>query len=164
MDKDDSPTAGAMTPLHRNQIWLLRLRGLIGAVVLTMLGVTADLILSDEFGLSFGPFAGFLTLLAVLGLILLPKRRYRAWGYREEEDELHIRHGLLIRYWTVVPFGRVQHLDVASGPIERRLGLATLILHTAGTRSATVALPGLSGDEAEKMRDRIRAKIRQDLV
>jgi hypothetical protein len=65
---------------------------------------------------------------------------------------------------TVVPFGRVQHIDTTQGPIERRLGLATLILHTAGTRSAAVSLPGLREADAEQMRDRIRAKIRQDLV
>ena len=94
----------------------------------------------------------------------LPRRRYRAWGYREGEDELHVRRGLLVRVRTIVPFGRVQHIDVAQGPIERRFGLATLILHTAGTRGASVPLPGLPHGEAERMRDRIRAKIRQDLV
>ena len=72
-----------------------------------------------------------------------PPRRYRAWGYDEGEDELAIRRGLLVRVRTIVPFGRVQHIDVAQGPIERRFGLATLILHTAGTRGAAVPLPGL---------------------
>ena len=70
----------------------------------------------------------------------------------------------MTRIRTVVPFGRVQHIDVAQGPIERSFGLATLILHTAGTRGASVPLPGLLFDEAERMRDRIRVKIRQDLA
>jgi uncharacterized protein len=102
-------------------------------------------------------------LLALFAILFLPRRRWRAWGYREEEDELHIRHGLLVRTRSVVPFGRVQHIDVAQGPVERRFGLATLILHTAGTRGAAMPLPGLPHAEAERMRDRIRAKIRQEL-
>ena len=62
-----------------------------------------------------------------------------------------------------MPFARVQHIDLAQGPIERRYGLARLILHTAGTRGASIPLPGLAREEAEAMRDRIRAKIREDL-
>ena len=106
--------------------------------------------LRDENPLQFGLATGIAALIGFAALILLPQRRYRAWGYREEEDELHIGHGLLVRVSTVVPFGRVQHIDIAHGPIERRLGLATLILHTAGTRSASVSLPGLLEPEAER--------------
>ena len=95
---------------------------------------------------------------------LLPGRRYRAWGFEEGEDELAVKHGLMVRKLTVVPFGRVQHIDVAQGPLQRMLGLATLVLNTAGTRGAAVRLPGLLHAQAETMRDHIRAKIRQDLM
>ena len=64
-----------------------------------------------------------------------------------------------MRTRTVVPFGRVQHIDVSEGPVERRFRLATLILHTAGTRSAAVSLPGLTREEAESMRDRIEGVL-----
>lgn len=107
---------------------------------------------------------GAVLLIALYAVLVLPGRRYRAWGYAEGEDELAVRRGIWVRTRTIVPFGRVQHIDVAQGPIERRYDLATLILHTAGTRSASVALPGLRHADAEAMRDRIRAKIRQDLV
>jgi len=63
-----------------------------------------------------------------------------------------------------VPFGRVQHIDLAQGPLERAFGLATLVLNTAGTRGAAVKLPGLAQADAEEMRDHIRGKIRQDLL
>ncbi len=63
-----------------------------------------------------------------------------------------------------MPFGRVQHIDVAQGPIERQFGVARLILHTAGTRSSAVGLPGLDTGEAGRIRDVIRSRIRQDLV
>jgi membrane protein YdbS with pleckstrin-like domain len=62
-----------------------------------------------------------------------------------------------------VPFGRVQHIDVTQGPLERRFGLGTLVLHTAGTRSGAVGLPGLLFEEAGQIRDHIRLKIREDI-
>ena len=96
--------------------------------------------------------------------LVFPVRRYRGWGYREGEDEIEIKRGRLIRVRTIVPHARVQHIDVAQGPIQRLFGLGTLILHTAGTHGASVPLPGLAYSDAEEMRDRIRAKIRQDLV
>lgn len=164
MEKDDSPKVKAMTPLHPNQIWLLRIRTLIAAVTMVLPVFVLDFALRDEHWLPAGLAPAVVALAGLIVLILLPQRRYRGWAYREEADELHIRHGLLIRVRTVVPFGRVQHIDTTQGPIERRLGLATLILHTAGTRSAAVSLPGLREADAEEMRDRIRAKIRQDLV
>jgi hypothetical protein len=170
LEKDDSPEVRAMTPLHPNQIWLLRIRWLITAASFLPIIALFDYWSSADVGplrwteLSPGFVTAFGLLLAIFVILFLPPRRYRAWAYREEEDELHIRHGLLMRVQTVVPFGRVQHIDTTQGPIERRLGLATLILHTAGTRSAAVSLPGLREADAEQMRDRIRAKIRQDLV
>jgi len=106
----------------------------------------------------------FVLLLGLAATLIFPRRRYRGWGYREGEDEIEIWRGRLIRVRTIVPFGRVQHIDVAQGPIQRAFGLGTLILHTAGTQGASVPLPGLTVAKAEQMRDRIRAKIRQDLV
>lgn len=160
----------AMTPLDPRQIKVLRARVLIAGLIATALVAVLDDWASHEVGplrwteLPFGAMSGALLALALLAAMILPGRRYRAWGYREEEDELHIRNGLLVRVQTAVPFARVQHIDLAQGPIERRYGLARLILHTAGTRGASIPLPGLAREEAEAMRDRIRAKIREDLM
>ncbi|MEA3029009.1 MAG: uncharacterized protein QOG13_334 [Sphingomonadales bacterium] len=154
----------AMTPLHPSQIWVLTIRA----------GLFASLLALAAFALDRGPLrrtavpplALPLVVLA-LGLgatFVIPRRRYRRWGYREGEEEIEIRRGMLVRVRTIVPFGRVQHIDVAQGPIQRPFGLATLILHTAGTQGAAVPLPGLLHADAEAMRDRIRAKIRQEFV
>ena len=72
--------------------------------------------------------------------------------------------GLLFRSDTVVPFGRVQHIDVNQGPLERFFGIATLTLHTAGNHNASVSLPGLGEDLAREMRETIRAHIRRETV
>ena len=156
--------AAAMTPLHPSHLWLLRIRAALLFVPLLVASIGFDLGPLRESGL---PAWHVPALVAIVGLVLLltlPTRRHRAWAWREDEDELHVRHGLLVQTYTIVPFGRVQHIDIAQGPLERPFGLATLILHTAGTRGAAVPLPGLARDQAERLRDRIRAKIRQELA
>lgn len=153
---------GAYAPLDPRQVSVIRLR--LSAILLALVAAVAILDIGPlrEAGVPPGVPASAALLGALAAAALLPRRRYRAWGYRVEEDELHIRRGLLVRVRTVVPFVRVQHIDVAQGPIERLFGLATLVLHTAGTRGAAVALPGLAHEGAEALRDRIRAEIRQE--
>jgi len=154
----------ALAPLHPSQIHVLRINMLIVAAFVLLGAFVLDISPLRESAIPQGPVPALVAALGLAAILILPGRRYRAWGYRESEDELDIRHGLLIRRRTIVSFGRIQHIDVAQGPVQRRFGLATLILHTAGTRGAAVPLPGLPHAEAEAMRDRIRAKIRQDLV
>jgi membrane protein YdbS with pleckstrin-like domain len=64
----------------------------------------------------------------------------------------------------VVPFGLVQHIDVHQGPLERVYGLATLVLHTAGTHNASVSLPGLGHGDAMAMREEIRAHVKHETM
>lgn len=99
--------------------------------------------------------------LVIAGYALLraPLRRYHATGYSLAEARLRIVRGIFFRRDTVVPFGRVQHIDVDQGPLERFYGLATLTVHTAGTHNASVSLPGLAQREAIAMREGIRAAI-----
>jgi uncharacterized protein len=95
--------------------------------------------------------------LVLLGLILVAvERRWRAWGYLERADDLVVRRGVLIRRTSVVPYGRMQYVDVTAGPLDRRLGIATVTLHTAA--AATDAfVPGLRAEEATRLRDRLAA-------
>lgn len=165
MQPDDfGDETSSMTRLHPSQIKVLRIRIALAAAVATAGAFPLDLALARETGLPPLAMPGAVLLLALAVTLLYPARRYRGWGYREGEDEIEIRRGRWFRVRTIVPFGRVQHIDVAQGPIQRPFGLATLILHTAGTHGASVPLPGLLHGDAEAMRDRIRAKIRQDLV
>ena len=93
-----------------------------------------------------------------------PLRRYHARGYQMGGDRLRVVRGLIFRSDTVVPFGRVQHIDVHQGPVERGYGLATLVLHTAGNHNASVALPGLGRDDALAMREEIRAHVKRETM
>jgi uncharacterized protein len=81
-------------------------------------------------------------------------RGVRAWGYAERADDLLVRHGLLVRRLSVVPYGRMQYVDVKAGPLERALGIATVQLHTAAAAS-DAAIPGLPTVEAARLRDRL---------
>ncbi|GAA4246081.1 PH domain-containing protein [Dactylosporangium darangshiense] len=91
------------------------------------------------------------------------RRSIRSWGYAERAEDLLVRHGLLIRRLSIVPYARMQFVDVTAGPIERAAGLATVTLHTAAAASdATV--PGLEAAEATRLRDRLSAlgEIREE--
>ena len=153
-----------MNPLHPRHLTLLRIHYGLAALLLLGVCVFGDPMLARRGWWPAGVASGAGGFLLLIAVALLPGRRYRSWGFEEGEDELIVRHGLMVRKLTVVPFGRVQHIDVAQGPIQRMLGLATLVLNTAGTRGAAVRLPGLLHAQAETMRDHIRAKIRQDLM
>lgn len=82
--------------------------------------------------------------------------RYRAWGYAERADDLLVRRGLAFRRISVVPYGRMQFLDVSAGPIDRLYGLATVRLHTAAA-ATDARIPGLPKAEADRLRDRLAA-------
>ena len=161
---DGALSLGRMTPLHPKQLWVLRIRFAIAGLVLAPALVWGDFMLAQRGWVPGGVAVAAGALLILLLIWFMPLRRFRAWGYSAGEDELLVKHGLLIRKMTVVPFGRVQHIDIAQGPLERMFGLGTLVLNTAGTRGSAVRLPGLLHGDAERLREHIRAKIRQDLA
>jgi uncharacterized protein len=84
-------------------------------------------------------------------------RRVAAWGYAERHDDLMVRRGVLIRRQSVIPYGRMQYIDVTAGPVERSLGLATLRMHTAAAAS-DARIPGLDEAEAARLRDQLAVR------
>jgi len=84
-----------------------------------------------------------------------PSRAYRAWGYRIEDRVLETRNGIFFQRRRLLPLSRLQHVDIERGPLERMYGLASLVLHTAGTHSASILIPGLDAGEAVRLRDRL---------
>ncbi|MFG2480071.1 PH domain-containing protein [Streptomyces fagopyri] len=132
---------------------LLRMRRLLLVVWLGLLTVAVALLP----GLLAGPvWAAF----ALLPLALLAwgwrmlGRNWRSWRYAERADDLLISRGVLFREETVVPYGRMQLVEVTSGPVERHFGLASVQLHTAAA-ATDARIPGLDPAEAERLRDRL---------
>jgi membrane protein YdbS with pleckstrin-like domain len=85
----------------------------------------------------------------------LPPRRYRHCSWRLSAFGLEIRRGVWFRHWISLPRARVQHTDVERGPLGRRFGLATLIVHTAGQQDSEVRLEGLAHETALAIRDHL---------
>ena len=92
----------------------------------------------------------------VLGVLVerTLKRRFSAWGYLERADDLLVRRGVLFSRLSVVPYGRMQFVDVTAGPLERSFGLATVRLHTAAAAS-DARIPGHERAEAARVRDQL---------
>ena len=80
-----------------------------------------------------------------------------AYGYAERADDLIVVSGILVRRLVIVPYGRMQMVDLRAGPIDRWLGIATVQLHTAAA-TTDAAIPGLTPLEAAALRDRLAAR------
>jgi membrane protein YdbS with pleckstrin-like domain len=93
-----------------------------------------------------------------------PPASWRRASWRLDARGLEIRRGVVWREVVNVPRSRVQHTDVSQGPLERRFGLATLVVHTAGTELAAIQLPGLEHGTAMTIRDHLVAAGRDDAV
>lgn len=130
-------------------------RGLAVGVVAVPAAVVAAVV-----GVSAGPVeaVGVVVLaVALLGLVLVGvRRRFDALGYAERVDDLLVRRGVMVRRTSVVPYGRMQYVDVTAGPLDRRLGLSTVVLHTAAA-ATDAQVPGLREAEATRLRDRLAA-------
>lgn len=95
--------------------------------------------------------------------MLLAPRRVRAHCYREDPDEFLVRKGLLVRRLVVVPYGRMQYVDVNSGPLLRAFGLAEITLRTASPLTDT-KLPGVSAEEANRLREHLTERGENRLI
>lgn len=89
-------------------------------------------------------------------------KQYRHTYWRLDACGLALRRGRLWQRETRVPTTRVQHLDLKRGPLQRRRNLATLVVHTAGTRNSAVTVPNLDAGDAELLRDRLARQIDHD--
>ena len=103
-------------------------------------------------------------LLALLVVAVVPQRRYRRLRYRLTNRLLQSLHGWMFHTDTIVPFVRVQHLDVTRGPLDKMFGTASLVVHTAGTHNSIVTVDGLAPDRAAEIRDVIREHVRTDFA
>lgn len=136
-------------------------------VTLWRLGMAlAAAILATAAGVPLGVFAGpalgagvALVVLAVGGVAawVVPARRWRLWSFAVTDDAVELRHGLLEQVHSVVPHFRVQHIAVARGVVERRLGLARLTITTASAGGDT-QIPGLTPERAEGIRRHVLAR------
>jgi hypothetical protein len=150
---------GSLRRLDPRSVQAARLSGWILCAVLGLLGplgILVHLFVGGPGALRLALLvAAWLLLVAAAGAgaQLWPPVRYRHVRWRLSALGLEIRRGVVFRHWISVPRDRVQHTDVARGPIERRFGLATLVVHTAGSHFYELELDGLAHETALAVRD-----------
>jgi membrane protein YdbS with pleckstrin-like domain len=147
------PEDAPWQPVSPRLAWVRR-AGLLTLLVPVLAAVAATAFWTD---VTWLPWTIGLAGLGLLGWGLAAvTRSVRSWGYAERADDLLVRHGILVRHLSVVPYGRMQYVDVKAGPLERALSIATVQLHTAAAAS-DAAIPGLPTEEAARLRDRLAA-------
>lgn len=152
-----------LTKLHPNYKLIMRIGAIVIGFVVLSVGLAIDgAMQAEEVPVPFGVASVPALLLAAFIIIRVPMSRYNARGYQISRDRLRVVRGILWRSDTIVPFGRIQHIDVDQGPVERALDIATLTLHTAGSHNASVSLPGLGHSLAVQMREEIRQHIKRE--
>jgi membrane protein YdbS with pleckstrin-like domain len=151
-----------LEPIERGQLHVMRLDAAIWSVLWVAIAALVELALYKgaeyDFGLPWGVAPGAM-LAWGLWRFFSAGRRWRRWGYAFTGRELHVAHGWLTRWHTIVPVARVQHIDIAQGLFQRWFGVVSLALHTAGTENSMVALVGITRETAESIRDAIREQI-----
>lgn len=144
------PVGLTFRPVSRN---LIKVRWLSAGIPLAILLVGVVLLFV------FAPVQVAWVALAVLLILtvwlgwLIP-RQVKAIGYAEAQEDLVIRRGIMFRSMRVVPYGRMQFVDVHQGPLDRAFGISAVRLHTAAA-TTDAQLPGLPAEEAARLRDRL---------
>ena len=147
-----SPDHEVRAPSPR--LWRMRCAEVIasGGAVAVVAGTAA--------GTTLGAVAAVITVAVVLAgslaALWFTRNRFRSWVYQERDEDLIVERGVLIHRLSVVPYGRMQFVDVSAGPIDRVFRLATVKLHTAAAAS-DARIPGLERGEAARLRDRLAA-------
>jgi membrane protein YdbS with pleckstrin-like domain len=157
----ESPTLNALDPWPQSVTWR-RVSGrliaveliseAIRTVVLAVIAAAVWVFTESVWAVVAGGF--FVAWGLIRAYIIV--RAVRSYGYAERERDLLVRHGRLIRRLSIVPYARMQFVDVTAGPLERAFNLATVRLHTAAAASDAV-IPGLEPPEATRLRDRLAA-------
>ena len=142
-------------PLERVSWWISA--GIVGGILLTSWLLTC-LVFLGFFG-----WPQWIALASVLVLIMamisaaryFPQRNYETTSWQTKQSGLEIRRGIWWHHRIFIPGNRVQHTDVRQGPLERRFGLATLVVNTGGTHEPSISLSGLKLAMAEELREQL---------
>jgi len=159
-EKADEPphSTTGFHPLDSRVVSLWRVSGLIGfgVLLLTLLIPVVMVGVAEPRSLIWLVIVWMaVASVAVWFCVWYPPRLYGSWGYRIDAKVLETRSGRVFHRTRLLPLSRLQHVDIERGPLERMFGLAALVLHTAGTHSANIRIPGLEASEATRLRDHL---------
>ena len=125
-------------------------------LIVLAIGVVGLSLLFDRWDVAKQPASiGLAVLIAAQAVLSLVRQQlhYRHAAWRLDPSGLELKGGAFWRHRTAVPRSRLQHADVTSGPVERHFGLATLVVHTAGSQAGAITLAGLNAATAVELRN-----------
>lgn len=150
-------TGGGTVPLERRVLTLWRIR-LVPVALVAGVG-TAVLVGAAADAVPAAVLAGVVALAVAAGSVAWWTHLvWRSWAFRVGDEALELRHGVFVRRISTIPLHRVQHVDLESGPLERRLDLASLVLRTAAATS-DAHVPGLDRADADVLRLQILDRV-----
>ena len=123
----------------------------VSTLVLSLIVTAVLTVVGAPVGAGLFVFVVFLS----VGMVWVVKR-YRRWVYQIREDSLYLERGVVVHRRTHAPYVRIQHVDTNRSPLERWLGLSTLVVYTAGSRGADISIPGLEPEEARDLQQRVK--------
>lgn len=136
-------------PVSKDLIKVRLISASISSVIFVAVAVTLAILLTPWIWIAAGLFAA----LWIWQIFLIP-RQVRAISYAELPDDLAVRAGIIFRTLTLVPYGRMQYVDVQAGPLLRHFKIANVTLHTASA-DTDASIPGLPAAEAGRLRDQL---------
>jgi uncharacterized protein len=141
--------------LHPPVITAWRIGTAFRTLVWAALLAAGWMLMPPPYSLPLGVAAAVIVAGGILSMILHAPARWRRWTFEVGAHDLRLRHGVFWRTESVVPHVRIQHVDTHHGPIDRWLGLSTVIVYTAGRVGGALPIPGLATAEAEALRDQL---------
>lgn len=148
-----------LTPIQRAYLTVIRIEWAISSTILLILGaVLIFSIKALQQPVYISLIAGGWIILTV-GYAFIQAKSFFQKAYALRDKDVIYRSGWLVQKIKTCPFNRIQHSSVTTGLFERKFGLATLILYTAGTDDADLSIPGLKEADATAMKEWITQKI-----
>lgn len=149
-----------LMPVHVDLLKVLRLEWLITFLVIAAAMVPLVIYLPMSFVTKILVVISAVVFLVIYWIVQEVSFKYLAYAIRDKD--LIFQKGWIIRTFKVCPINRIQNCSVHQGPLERKFNLATLILYTAGSQGADMRIPGLTDDEANRLRHFILQKINNE--
>jgi uncharacterized protein len=149
-----------LTPVHPDLLTIFRMEWLITFLILTATIIPLLIYVQMPGNTKILIVVSAVVLLGLYWLVQEFAFKYLAYAIREKD--LIFQKGWIVRTFKVCPINRIQNCSVHQGPLERRFNLATLILYTAGSQGADIKIPGLTEEEANRLRHFILQKINNE--
>jgi membrane protein YdbS with pleckstrin-like domain len=148
-----------LTPIHHSYLKVLRTERIVNTVVLSAIALSLIFFIPSIQQSYWWVIIAIALILITIPYHVLQEKSFPFFAYAIREHDVVFQKGWLVRTLKVCPFNRIQNCSMQAGILERKYGLASLTLYTAGTEGADIRIPGLKQEEAEQIRQFILNRI-----